>query len=495
MSVSENQEALLAFIREQAQADSVTLLDLKQLSGGAIQENHGLRVRISGGPMSGERAFVVRSNAPASLSVSLSRAQEFAVLQCAHEVGVMAPRPYWLCTDPGVAGGEFYLMQWAAGSASPARLVKEDALTQEQRQKLTYNLGATIARLHQIQHSADTLPFLKQPSSTPAAQRIQEYRASLARLETAHPVIEAGLDYLEKMIPDGQRWVLSHCDFRTGNYMVQDGELTALLDWEFTAWSDPYEDLGWICARSWRFGANHREAGGVGDKADLFAGYESVAGHAVDPERVAYWELMASVRWAVIALEQSLRHLSGQQASLELALTGRMLPEIEQDLMVHLHKLVALKGTDDAAGSPAQETTSPAQHAPTAITDHDEFMEQPDGSGLLDIARSVLLNHVLPNAKKEESYNIRMIAKAMGIAMRELEQGVTNRALQAQTIQAFYAAIGRQPDVPSLQTLAQDIREKRFPDDCQPQLLAALDTLVAQRLALTNPRRLGDSAR
>jgi hypothetical protein len=37
-----------------------------------------------------------------------------------------------------------------------------------------------------------------------------------------------------------------------------------------------------------------------------------------------YWEVMAHLRWAVVALEQGHRHLSGQDHSLELALTARI---------------------------------------------------------------------------------------------------------------------------------------------------------------------------
>src|SRR5690606_4960208 len=105
------------------------------------------------------------------------------------------------------------------------------------------------------------------------------------------------------------------------------------------AWSDPCEDLGWLCARSWRFAARDKEVGGIGDKADLFDSYAQVSGHFVDPRRVAYWEAMAMARWAVIALQQAQRHLSGEELSLELALTGRMLPEIEMDLLDHIYAL------------------------------------------------------------------------------------------------------------------------------------------------------------
>eukprot|EP01035_Chromulina_nebulosa_P049233 gene49233-66860_t len=36
--------------------------------------------------------------------------------------------------------------------------------------------------------------------------------------------------------------------------MVNATGLTGILDWEFAAWGDPHEDIGWLCARCWRFG-------------------------------------------------------------------------------------------------------------------------------------------------------------------------------------------------------------------------------------------------
>jgi hypothetical protein len=42
---------------------------------------------------------------------------------------------------------------------------------------------------------------------------------------------------------------------------------------------------------------------------------------------------MAHIRWAVIALQQAQRHLSGVERSLELALTGRIVAELEQEII------------------------------------------------------------------------------------------------------------------------------------------------------------------
>jgi hypothetical protein len=39
------------------------------------------------------------------------------------------------------------------------------------------------------------------------------------------------------------------------------------------------------------------------------------------------------VRWAVIAGDQAMRHISGRENNLELALTGHIVPELEMDVL------------------------------------------------------------------------------------------------------------------------------------------------------------------
>ena len=42
---------------------------------------------------------------------------------------------------------------------------------------------------------------------------------------------------------------------------------------------------------------------------------------------------MAHIRWAVIAADQAMRHISGEERSLELALTGHIVPELEWEIL------------------------------------------------------------------------------------------------------------------------------------------------------------------
>ena len=126
---------------------------------------------------------------------------------------------------------------------------------------------------------------------------------------------------------------LCHRDFRTGNIMAEAGRLTAVLDWEFADWSDPAEDLGWFCAACWRFRRPDLEAGGLGSRADLLAAYAAAGGTLPEPARIDWWQTIALARWAIIALHQAERQRSGGEESLELALTGHLVPELECALL------------------------------------------------------------------------------------------------------------------------------------------------------------------
>jgi aminoglycoside phosphotransferase (APT) family kinase protein len=127
--------------------------------------------------------------------------------------------------------------------------------------------------------------------------------------------------------------VLCHNDFRTGNIMLDHAGITGILDWEFAAWGDPHEDIGWLTAPCWRFGNAGMPVGGIGPMAPFAAAYAARSGLRIDPVAVAWWQLLGTIRWAIIAIDQAARHVSGAEPSLELALTGHLVPELELDVL------------------------------------------------------------------------------------------------------------------------------------------------------------------
>ena len=329
MNPEEQRPRLEAWLAGQSGSAEVSLEGMEKLSGGAIQENWAVTAVFSSGPMAGTRDLVLRTDAPASVSASLGRAEEFALLRAAFRAGVSVPEPLWLCADSTLLGRPFFVMGRVAGIAAGFRVVKAPV----DGAALLARLGKELARIHTIVPPHEGLGFLEVPEQSPAGRDIARYRADLDAFRAPHPVLEWGLRWLEENAPPVTEIVLTHRDFRTGNYMLDGDEVTGILDWEFAAWGDPMSDLGWFCAKCWRFGANDREAGGVGDRADFYRAYEAESGRTVDEQSVHYWEVMAHVRWAVIAVQQGDRFVRDGERNLEAALTAHVVPELELEIL------------------------------------------------------------------------------------------------------------------------------------------------------------------
>jgi len=73
--------------------------------------------------------------------------------------------------------------------------------------------------------------------------------------------------------------------------------------------------------------------GGIGERAPFYAAYTQASGRRVDPAHAYYWEVLGNVRWALGALGQARRHLSGLEPSIELASLGRVAAEMELETL------------------------------------------------------------------------------------------------------------------------------------------------------------------
>lgn len=325
--------AVARFIAEAAGAQSAEIVRADLLAGGAVQENWRIDLDIVGGPHAGRLESVLRCDSPtAGVAISHGRAQEFALLKTVFAAGVTVPEPLWLCEDRALIGRPFFVMRRIGGTAAGHLLVKDGRYGGD-RVQLAERLGRELARIHSVRPPQPALDFLPWYEDAPALHSVASHRAFLDAHHTAHPALEWGLRWLERHAPPRGTMALCHRDFRTGNYMVDETGLTGVLDWEFAGWSDPLEDIGWFCARCWRFGRFDQEAGGVGAREDFYRGYEAESGRTIDRAQVRYWEVMAHMNWAIIAIQQGERHVSGEEDSLLLALTGHIVPELEWEIL------------------------------------------------------------------------------------------------------------------------------------------------------------------
>jgi aminoglycoside phosphotransferase (APT) family kinase protein len=479
----ERRSALARFLAGASGAATCEITALAPLAGGAIQENWGLDARFDGGRLAGAQRLVLRAAGATGVPSSLDRLHEFAVLKAAFAAGVTVPEPLFATSDPAIFGKPFFVMRRAPGTAAAHRITRDPALDPV-LPEIAEQLGRELARIHTIRPPRPDLDFLAPYEQSGTGDQIAGFRDYLGTHPRPRPVLEWAIGWLDRNVPIPVEPVLCHHDFRTGNYLLEGASVTGILDWEFAGWGDGHEDIGWFCSKGWRFARLDREAGGIADRAPFYRGYERESGRRIDPARVHYWEVLASVRWAVIALQQADRHLHGGERSLDLALTGRRAGECELELLILL----------DPEGAPAARaaTASGSAQIGSAAPNGDS----PPGPALLALARDVLIEDLLPLLPSERRFDGLLVANCMAIAAREAEDAVNGAKPAVNELAALLAperAFGADSAYPALlRRFARELRIGGF--DNSPERWARAPAILWQlavaRLRLANPRFL-----
>ncbi len=442
--VSEN--ALLNYLACVARAERVEEGRVTKLRGGAVMQHYRLDLALRGGPFAGKQRWVLRRDGATKLGLGLPRAHEFALQRALFEAGMKVAEPLFMCCDSDLLGAPFFVMRFLPGEADGAAVVAKGT-----NEALAEQLGRELARLHALR-LGNRLHFLHPPPADPAQARIEECARLLADDEDPHPVAEWGLRWLREHAPTPAPAVLCHGDFRTGNYLADDNGLAGVLDWDFAGWGDGHEDIAWFCSLCWRFGAGGREAGGIASRAALYRGYEARSASPIDPVRVHYWEVMAALRWLVLALKQRDRYLKQGEQSLDLALTGRRPAECE---------LAILQLT---AGSRV------AFYGGFSTGALGEMRDRPSGDELARLVR-------------ELGGEPALVARCLAIAEREQRLGATAFADCRAALSGRYGEAG---DRELLTRLAAEVRDGS--DD--RGLRAMLWAITVQKLQESNPEFL-----
>jgi aminoglycoside phosphotransferase (APT) family kinase protein len=297
--------------------EDVKIDELHRLAGGSSRETWSFRLRTAGE----DRRLVLRCDPPGAPPSGL--ALEARLLDVAAGAGVPVP-PVVASGGAGEAmGTAFVIVGYVEGETLPRRVLR---LVREcgTGDALAAQCGRILAALHTM--SPADVPGL------PGGDQLEQLRGVLDHIGEPHPALELGLRRLAGCRPARRAEVVVHGDFRTGNLIVGEDGIRAVLDWELAHRGDPLEDLGWLCARAWRFGSP-LPVGGFGSLDALVGAYQDAGGVAVDPGALRWWEALAALRWGIICMVQAHTHLSGALRSLELAAIGRRTCEAEWDLL------------------------------------------------------------------------------------------------------------------------------------------------------------------
>jgi aminoglycoside phosphotransferase (APT) family kinase protein len=278
-------------------------------------------------------ALIARCDPPSSCLDSISRPEEFRVLQAVHQAGVPVPEVLWCSSDPEVFGSPFFVMKRIDGETAPGPLLRGEQYARA-RGAAPRELAEALARFHRLDLATSGLEALPQMGESPALGSVLRYQALFRRFTTEpRPVLEVGFRWLLGNLPTTSRSGLVHGDFRVGNFVYGPEGIRAILDWEGAHFGDPMEDISWLALRTWRFGVDGLEVGGLCRLEDFLEEYERAGGPAVDRGALRFWEVFANLRWVVITILQARNHLDGYRRDIELASIGRRAAENELELL------------------------------------------------------------------------------------------------------------------------------------------------------------------
>jgi len=307
---------LEGWLRDRFAEPGLLLGAMTLLEGGAVQRNWRLDLETGGGP----HAVVLRAGPDIPLAESRSKADEFAMMALAREHGVPVCCPLCLEDSGTVLDRPFLVCELVPGDADRAKLFAAAPLP-----GLLGELASALARIHAMPVPPGVTP------ETPALRLVMLSGWASATPDVPDGILQ-GLTWLRSHAPEPENVSVVHRDYRTGNFLVEDGELGAVLDWEFAGVGDPVEDIGWFLARCWRGPNTGLEAGGIGPRDVFLDAYADAGGQVPAPERIRFWEVFAHVRWALCAMQQGARAHAGEYPRHELVEAVERVPGLARDI-------------------------------------------------------------------------------------------------------------------------------------------------------------------
>ena len=193
------------------------------------------------------RAYVLRRKPPGDLLKGAHAIErEARVMQGVRPSHFSVPRVYGLCTDDGVIGTAFYVMDMVEG-----RIFWDPTLpgmAPAERAAIFNAMNATIASLHRIDPMEAGLGDFGRPGNyfvRQIARWTRQYREDEAAGRDVN--LDRLAEWLPRSIPPGEETCIVHGDFRLDNLIFASGssDILAVLDWELSTLGHPLADFAY----------------------------------------------------------------------------------------------------------------------------------------------------------------------------------------------------------------------------------------------------------
>lgn len=256
---------------------------------------------------------------------------QYRVLCCLDPTPLPTPKPYWFERDPAILGAPFLVMERVPGTCpNPwGREGRAFYAAAAARGTLPASFTATLATLHTLDWRAAGLDFLGVPSAGRdfAHREIAKWRELIDVAERPpEPILTDLLGWLEANAPSTNRITLVHGAYRTGNLLIHEDRISAVLDWELEVLGDPMYDVAYVLSDLNREGTPLLS--NLVERNAFIHDYEAATGITIDVDACRYYNVLYAMRTAAFWMSASGLYAAGRSDDLRLARTAWSVPVV-----------------------------------------------------------------------------------------------------------------------------------------------------------------------
>lgn len=257
--------------------------------------------------------------------------EQYRVLKCLAGTALPTPEVYWYESDPTILDAPFLVMQKVPG-ACPSPWGREGRAFYQaaaERGVLPASFTTTLATMHTLDWKAAGLEFLGVPASGHdfARREIAKWRELIEISDGApEPILTDLIAWLEANTPASDRVTLVHGAYRTGNLLIHEDHVSAVLDWELQVLGDPMYDVAYVLSDLNREGTPLLS--NLVERDAFFRDYEAATGFVIDEDACRYYNALYAMRSVAFWMSASGLYASGRSHDIRLARTAWSVPVV-----------------------------------------------------------------------------------------------------------------------------------------------------------------------
>ena len=258
--------------------------------------------------------------------------EQHRTLACLDRTELLTPKPFWYEDAPNVLGAPFLVMEKVEGECpNPwGREGRRYYAEAAKRGVLPESFTDALATLHTIDWQAAGLDFLGVAEAGTNHFALGEIAKWKRLIEASghgpEPVLTDLVCWLEANAPVTERLTLVHGAYRTGNLLIKDDRISAVLDWELQVIGDPMYDVAYVLSDLNREGSDLLS--NLVPRDLFFERYEAATGLAIDEEVCRYYQLLYAMRSTAFWMSASGLYRDGRSEDIRLARTAWSIPVV-----------------------------------------------------------------------------------------------------------------------------------------------------------------------